>query len=255
MIRLDDNTLVAYVDGELDAATAQEVERMLENDPVARNKVLKLSQSAILLRAAYNTPVHEAVPERLLDVLEPPRRALWRRLVPFGTAIVGLVVGLGGGFIVKTLDAARNVEVAGVDELIEDIAAHHAIFARDEEYLVEVPAERVVHLEDWAGTHLNRRLRVPDLSEQGFDFRGGRLLVAGDRPVSELVYTAPDRIPLAVCITLGEGVDRTINVVRSHGFTLLSWQRSGYRYVIVGDEDEAFMRKLAAGLTALLEKT
>jgi anti-sigma factor RsiW len=32
----DDNTLVAYVDGELDAATAREVVRALETSPAAR---------------------------------------------------------------------------------------------------------------------------------------------------------------------------------------------------------------------------
>ncbi|MBV8168047.1 MAG: zf-HC2 domain-containing protein, partial [Alphaproteobacteria bacterium] len=62
MSELDENTLVAYVDGELDAASAREVERALEASPVARNTVAKLRAGAALVRAAFAEALHEPPP-------------------------------------------------------------------------------------------------------------------------------------------------------------------------------------------------
>ena len=53
MAEPDEKTLVAYVDGELDAPTAREVERALESSLTARNTVARLRSSAALVRAAF----------------------------------------------------------------------------------------------------------------------------------------------------------------------------------------------------------
>lgn len=70
MKQLDANTLVAYVDGELDIETASLVEARLLEDTEAREITGKLRDSASLIRAAHNHVLHEAVPDRLLDVFE-----------------------------------------------------------------------------------------------------------------------------------------------------------------------------------------
>jgi len=255
-MELDDNTLVAYVDGEIDAAGAAAVERRLRTDAGARNKVAALSQSAVMLRAAFNAALHESVPPRLLDVLDRPAHQRRRIGVPVAAAIAGLVIGLAGGFLASdSITTPLHEQQRAADTRIEEIAAYHAIFARDTEYLVEVPADRVERLEEWVGENLKRRLSIPDLSADGFEFLGGRLLVAGGQPVSQLMYAAPHHEPLAICITTAGSGDRAPSVVFSHGLTLVSWQKEGFLYVLVGAESEPYLRALARRYAPMLERT
>lgn len=70
MKQLDANTLVAYVDGELDTESAALVEALLCEDTEARRVADSMRESAALVRAAHAHVAHEAVPERLNDVIE-----------------------------------------------------------------------------------------------------------------------------------------------------------------------------------------
>jgi surface antigen len=70
MKHLDANTLVAYVDGELDTESAALVEKRLESDAEARRVVSTLCESAALVRAAHAQVLYETVPDRLVDLIE-----------------------------------------------------------------------------------------------------------------------------------------------------------------------------------------
>jgi len=120
---LDDATLVAYVDGELDSRAVQEVEAVLDGDPEARARVAAMRDSAALTRAALNPVVHEAVPDRLVKALrsasDSPRqrstpRWQWWRGAGMGMAVAAsvaiLVAGLGGGYILGKAHVYRGAE-------------------------------------------------------------------------------------------------------------------------------------------------
>jgi surface antigen len=70
MKQLDANTLVAYVDGELDTESAALVESLLAEDDEAREVEGMLRHSASLIHAAHNHVLHEVVPERLLELFD-----------------------------------------------------------------------------------------------------------------------------------------------------------------------------------------
>ncbi len=70
MKHLDANTLVAYVDGELDLEAAGVVESRLAQDADARRLAGVLRESALMVRAAHNHVLHEAVPDRLVDLFD-----------------------------------------------------------------------------------------------------------------------------------------------------------------------------------------
>jgi surface antigen len=84
MKQLDGNTLVAYVDGELDTESAALVESLLADDAEAREVEGMLRHSASLIRAAHNHVLHEAVPEKLLELFEaaPVADELSSEIVP-----------------------------------------------------------------------------------------------------------------------------------------------------------------------------
>jgi len=66
MHKPSDETLIAYLDGELDAGARSEVDSWLESDAELRERVAALAASADALRAAFEPVMHEPVPERLL---------------------------------------------------------------------------------------------------------------------------------------------------------------------------------------------
>src|SRR5947199_218366 len=66
MQKRSDETLVAYLDGELDSAERQHVEAWLAADTAARDRLAGLAQSATLVRSAYAEIVNEPIPDRLI---------------------------------------------------------------------------------------------------------------------------------------------------------------------------------------------
>jgi hypothetical protein len=106
-IEFDYLTLSAYVDGELDRQTMQDVESFLDSDAQARRFVLDAMRTTVLLRAGSNEALHEPVPERLRQVLVRPAGmpSFWREIrfpaLKLATALALVVIGVGLGFFYK----------------------------------------------------------------------------------------------------------------------------------------------------------
>lgn len=108
---LDEATLVAYVDGELDPATAREVEKALAGDARAQALLDELISTGGLVRSAFAAQLAEPVPERLVQaVLQAPGPASaspgggtpwWARPISaLAASVLMIAVGFGGGFLV-----------------------------------------------------------------------------------------------------------------------------------------------------------
>ncbi|MGH7117222.1 MAG: anti-sigma factor family protein [Stellaceae bacterium] len=66
MQQRSDDRLVAYLDGELEAAERRDIEAWLESDPTARRRLAALTESADLVRRAFDQVLHEPLPRRLI---------------------------------------------------------------------------------------------------------------------------------------------------------------------------------------------
>src|SRR5439155_2533076 len=100
MQKRSDDTLVAYLDGELDGAERQHVEAWLAADGAARDRLAGLAQSASLVRSAYADIVNEPIPERLIAAARgetaPQREGEILVLKRPGRPIVRMVEGTWG---------------------------------------------------------------------------------------------------------------------------------------------------------------
>jgi surface antigen len=111
-----ESMLVAYVDRQLDAAQMAVVDDIVRQDPEARTIVSVLRGSAEALSVAFNRPLHEAVPARLLAAVGgdgnggasanviPVRRPvrpvpLQHLLSAVAASIAILFVGIGIGYL------------------------------------------------------------------------------------------------------------------------------------------------------------
>lgn len=115
MMKLDDEVLMAYVDGELDSQRVAEVEAILAEDAEARATAQMFRESAATLGNAFDNILREPVPARLLAAINAPstgpvsdvRLARPQRRGGFffstiswaQAALVALVVGAGSGYL------------------------------------------------------------------------------------------------------------------------------------------------------------
>jgi len=123
----DDAMLVAYVDGELDAATARRLENAIAEDPAAQASIRLLRESASAARGAFveilETPVPAALVDRLRSGASADRSrnpdatrpqmggdnvvslsrnpSLARRLLPLAASLLLVALGFAGGLIAE----------------------------------------------------------------------------------------------------------------------------------------------------------
>jgi hypothetical protein len=134
----DEATLVAYVDGELDAAGSRRVEALLAQDAEARNKVALMRRSAEAVKTAFDAALNEPLPAGLAALIRggdgeegrlssreklaslrrhpsPPvrRKAGWR-LMPLAASLLLLGLGFAGGMAWRDMSLNSGLELAGV---------------------------------------------------------------------------------------------------------------------------------------------
>ena len=105
MMTIDDDMLMAFVDGELDEISRARVERAAAEDPALQGRLEQQRRLRARLEAHYGPAAEEEVPERFramletnvvtLDTARPrPARPLWQTLTALAaTLVLGLAVG------------------------------------------------------------------------------------------------------------------------------------------------------------------
>jgi hypothetical protein len=99
MNQVDDELLTAYADNELSDDQRREVEAYLQTDEPARTYVASLMRSTRALQQAYDQPMHEAPPQRLVDaIMNPPSNVInlqpKKRHMAWSTISIGLAASL-----------------------------------------------------------------------------------------------------------------------------------------------------------------
>lgn len=259
MTGLDNSTLVAYVDGELDAEQARAVKATLTGDPEARSRVEIFHETAALLRAAFEEPAGEPVSPNLLRAAKKPEvvRRRWRVALPLAASLAALAIGLGGGYMTGVYRTQAQIEVAAAGQWQGEAAEYFRLYAQNDRHLIELPAGRIEAIEAKLSHFVNKKLTVPDLSSRGLKFRGARLFaIDGDPAVTDgaqaaalLVYDLPNGKPLALCIAPFASETGEYPVAgRSGDMNLFSWYQSGQGYVLMGWAEPEFLREVGMEL-------
>jgi anti-sigma factor RsiW len=81
----------------------------------------------------------------------------------------------------------------------------HVVFSPEVRHPVEVTAAQQDHLVQWLSKRLGRPLKVPDLTGQGYELVGGRLLSGGQGPRAQFMYQNPKGERLTLYVGALEG--------------------------------------------------
>ncbi|HYC13361.1 MAG TPA: hypothetical protein VEC75_03875, partial [Stellaceae bacterium] len=155
MQRPTDEQLIAYLDGETDAATSSEVAAAIARDPALAHQAEAFRRSAAALRATFDEILHEPLPERLVSACRGQEKvirfpeprpaqtkrpaAAWRKWasIAAAAAIVGFVLGGTLGYFLApqpapqvantTTPATPNLSAANANWL-DNAAGYHKMF-------------------------------------------------------------------------------------------------------------------------------
>jgi anti-sigma factor RsiW len=184
---LNDIELGKYFDGELSAEDKRLINARLATDSAAQLTLAtwKLQREAIreLHIEALNeplTPLHEAPlreAQRKIDV-----SLRWKRL---GGMAAGLLLAFGAGWLAKdlTLSSGNNNTQSATTKsqsFVKQASIAHAAYTPEQRHAVEVAATEQEHLVRWLSKRVGKELKIPLLTEQGFELVGGRLLPSED---------------------------------------------------------------------------
>lgn len=259
MTSLSETTLLAYVDGELDAAATEEITQQLAHDHAAADMVRALRSSSALVRAAFAEPEWQDVPPALVARVEGRRGWRWltgRRqfTAALGASLAACAAGVAAGI-------AFERPLPGPDEavtaLLSEVAEYHTSLAGDaSELAIAEPSKRAA-IETWFAAVLKRPVRIPDLARFGLAFRGGRLLAVDERPVVQFLYAAAGFAgrPLGVCMTAWPGHTVPLRTEKRDGVSLAFWADRGYAYILVGWLSPSALIDMAGALRPQLEET
>lgn len=242
--------LSAYLDGELTAAEAEAIETLLDSDLEAQAELDALIEAQAMAQDYFDAhlthPVSLALVKQIQDTPEPlvaanaPSRPIWGAMA---ASLVALVIGGAGGYLYK--DTTTPVQVAG---WLSDIADYHDVYASQTRHLVEVGADEADHIEAWLGKTVGASFSIPDLTQYGLTFEGGRLLVANGKPVAQLMYRQADGTVIALCLqrsnsnTVGQGPFKETTI---KGFDFVSWTADGADYVVIGPAGQPNLNAVA----------
>jgi anti-sigma factor RsiW len=236
--------LDAYIDDELDAATAGEILEHLASCPACT----QLHEQRVAIRSAVRANAHRHVAPPMLKwtiwrkilALEQPVTQTWPmqwwQAVALGssTAVLG---ALGGWWLAQP---------HAVEMWPEDAVTRHVASLSPEGPRIDIASSDRHVVRPWFQGRLEFAPMVRDLSAQGFDLLGARLDRVGDRQAVAVVYRLHGHV-IDVFSWRGTGVsaekEREATI---RGFNVIIWSDSDMDFAVVSDTDSAELKRFTA---------
>jgi anti-sigma factor RsiW len=237
------------LDGELPQDERAAYERWLETNPDMQAKSRRYDADRDLLRGALAGVLDEPVPDRLAKIVAgetqsaPRSSGSWRWRMA-AAALIFAAGGLSGYF----LGASGWRPVNGTaTQLADGAIAAHTIYAAEKLHVVEVGANQKEHLVGWLSKRIGVTLVAPDLSAEGFELIGGRLLpAAATKTAAQFMYQdrTGNRISLYVASD-SSNTETGFRLLEEGDTRALYWLDDGYGCAVAGNLPEKALLKIA----------
>ncbi|MGN6537099.1 MAG: anti-sigma factor family protein [Mesorhizobium sp.] len=226
------------LDGELPGEDRAGYEAWLAANPDMQARRTRYAGDADALRSAFAGVLDEPVPARLTraalgekPVVVERRRPRWWLAA---AAALLLAVGGAGGYVAASLGGGSHDDSAQ-DQLAEEAIAAHVVYAAEKRHAVEVPASDLDHMETWLSNRIGMKLVAPNLSDDGFQLVGGRLLPAGGHRAAMLLYEDAEGNRISLFVTTEPAAHgKGIYAQSGEGPRAVYWLDKGYGCAVVG---------------------
>jgi anti-sigma factor RsiW len=255
----DEASLHALVDGRLSAVEREALQARLAADPEAARTARAWTAQRDALRALHRDVLQEPVPPALAQAArqlgrEGSRLGRWQL---WGGIAASVLVAFAVGWISHGQWVARGpasllARARPVTEFGHQAVVAHVVFSPEVRHPVEVTAAQQDHLVQWLSKRLGRPLKVPDLTGQGYELVGGRLLSGGQGPRAQFMYQSPKGDRLTLYVGALEGArdgqasrETAFRFTSEAGASSFYWVDQGFGYALAGKLGRAELLPLA----------
>ncbi|WP_379061147.1 anti-sigma factor family protein [Mesorhizobium sp. UC22_110] len=223
------------LDDELPDEERTAFELWLESNPEMKARSSRFSADRDALRGALSAILDEPVPSRFTKLVagdtgtRAPLRSRWWQAA---AAAVLLATGGTGGYVIGSRGIA--VEDPSADRFAEEAVAAYTVYAAEKRHAVEVPASDGEHMRNWLSARIGLRLITPDLTADGFQLVGGRLLPSGSGKAAMLLYEDAEGNRVSLFVTSESGSYAKGTYAEKNGPTAVYWLDKGYGCAVVG---------------------
>jgi len=207
----------------------------------------KYAEQTAMIKRRFDPVMTEPIPARMY--LKSPA---W---IEYARAAVVLAVGIAIGLAVPMLRPAPPATLAALQQLPIRAARAHLVYSPEVRHPVEVDAKQQDHLVKWLSKRLDVALKVPVLTQEGFELLGGRLLPGGEGPVAQFMYQDAAGKRLTLYVTPShKGVKLTsFRFAKEGNVSVFYWIDDDCGYALSGEVDKATLAKVASLVYKQLE--
>jgi anti-sigma factor RsiW len=234
--------LNAYIDNELDAASALDVEHRLESDTALKAEYDRLRQLHIVLKSGAARPrASDDLRRRIAQIADvagadvvPLRpspisfkyRGGWRQLA-VAAALAAFVAGTGTYSILRQDPVSNDVAAIVADHRRALLAATPYDVASSDRHTVK----------PWFDSKLALSPQVVDLAASGFPLAGGRVEILNGKAVPVLVYQRHAHVISVVAVPSGRtsALNASSLVETRDGYSVIGWRGRDFDYFAVSD--------------------
>lgn len=240
---ITEDTLHAYVDGQLPEPHRTEVESLLAANPQDAERVRAYQKQNEALRALFDPILDEVIPSHL-RLLKSRRYSTATRCALIA---VCLVVGSMLGWI------GRGANYRKADEPLtfaRQAALAHLVYTPEVRHPVEVAAEQEDHLVNWLSKRLGAPLKAPHLSKLGYDMVGGRLLPGNKGPVAQFMYQDQNgqRLTLYVRTDTATQGETAFRFSEEGKVKVFYWLDRPFDYALTGEVERGELLRIAKAI-------
>ena len=246
----------AYLDGELELATAIRIARHAEECPsCAAQHQRQRALSFVVRRSARYFAAPPQLRERLVRALPHDNertarsaigaqlRQAWDRLssarwLQFGAGFASACV-LAFSVTTTTLTSSAD------DVLTREAVASH-VRSMIGDHLHDVASSDQHTVKPWLSARLDYSPPVRDFAEHGFPLVGGRLDYLEERQVAALIYRHRQHVVNVFVWPATKAGDVGMRNASLRGYEVVSFERAGMAYRMVSDLNRAELSELAA---------
>jgi len=229
---ITESELQAYVDDALDAPRRAEVADYLDRHRDIAQRIAGYTRQRATLRAALAPIADEPIPPQLdLAQLVAARRPPW----PWRWAVAAIVlVGVSGagGWLLRDRLAPAAPASSGIAALAQEASDSYRVYAPERAHPVELrdPAE----LARWISERIAHPVSIPDLTQAGYRFMGGRVVATTHGPAGLLMYDDDHGTRVVLLIRpMAVERDTAMALHTSGALRGYSWAARGIGYSVV----------------------
>ena len=214
------------------------------------------------LRRLHREVLDEPVPPSLLAAAEmvAARQRQHARWMRWSGIAAGLLVAFGSGWLGSaewaTQRQALLAKAPRTREFVHAAAVAHVVYAPEKRHPVEVAAAEQQHLVEWLSKRLDKPLKVPDLSAQGYALVGGRLLPGSPGARAQFMFERGDGERLTLYIgSLGAAAAQTsqpgetaFRYSAEGPVSSFYWVDQGFGYALAGNLPREVLLNLAGAV-------